>query len=63
MNKLPECLPGNDTITISVKDYAQLKDREQWLRCLEGAGVDNWEGYDYACELWQKDHPNEDQNE
>ena len=30
----------------------ELDKREQWLICLEAAGVDNWEGYDYAAEMY-----------
>jgi hypothetical protein len=50
-------------ILISTKEYQGLIRSRDWLRCLESAGIDNSEAYDYACELWQKDHPNEDQNE
>ena len=25
-----------------------------WLDCLEEAGVDNWEGMDYACDLFRE---------
>lgn len=33
------------------KELEDLKERDQWLSCLEAAGVDNWEGYDYAKDL------------
>jgi hypothetical protein len=29
----------------------RLNDREDWLCCLEMAGVDNWSGFDYARDL------------
>lgn len=28
-----------------------------WLQCLDGAGVDNWSGYDYAHEEMQEYYP------
>jgi hypothetical protein len=36
------------TITISKKEYRQLLKDAELLTRLEGAGVDNWEGWDYA---------------
>ena len=40
-----------ETVTISKKEYEQLQKDQRFLECLRGAGVDNWEGYDYAIEL------------
>lgn len=40
-----------DKVILTAKEYARLKDRDNWLTCLEAAGVDNWPGYDYAIEL------------
>ena len=40
----------NENITIPVKVYERLLKAEEKLLCLEGAGVDNWEGYSYAME-------------
>jgi hypothetical protein len=42
---------NEETVTISKKEYEQLKEDSFFLECLQGAGVDNWEGYDYALEL------------
>ena len=39
-----------ETVTITLKEYDNLLKRDFKLICLEGAGVDNWEGYDYAME-------------
>ena len=44
-------MPATETITISKKEYESLLEDRKWLECLEGAGVDNWQGYDYAKEL------------
>lgn len=37
-----------ETVTITKKEYEDLKKDVKWLRALEAAGVDNWEGYDIA---------------
>ena len=31
-----------------------LRDRDRLLSALEAAGVDNWEGYDHAVEIYQE---------
>lgn len=43
-----------ETVTISKKEYESLKDDSFKLECLEGGGVDNWEGYDFAMEEYWK---------
>ena len=45
----------NETVTISKKDYEKLIEDQFWLNCLESAGVDNWDGYDEAIELFKQD--------
>lgn len=47
---------NEETVTISKKEYESLKEDARWLQCLEGAGVDNWEGYDYAHELLNEEN-------
>lgn len=36
---------------LTAEEYEEIQDRLCWLHCLEAAGVDNWEGTDYAQEL------------
>ena len=36
------------TVTISEEDYDELIEDQRFLRALEAAGVDNWEGYEIA---------------
>lgn len=46
------------TVTISADQYEQLLEDSSWLSALRAAGVDNWEGYDYAMELlreWEEE--------
>ena len=43
VEKLPEC-------HLARKQYNQLLRDSDVLLALEGAGVDNWDGYDYAME-------------
>lgn len=40
----------NEIVTISKERYDELIFSEKKLNALEGAGVDNWEGYGYAIE-------------
>lgn len=40
-------------VFLTENEYDDLvKDRE-FLGCLEQAGVDNWEGYSIACQLFE----------
>lgn len=41
-----------ETIKISVKEYEELREDQKLIRALEAAGVDNWEGYDYAMDIY-----------
>lgn len=41
-------------VTISKERYDELLEAEEFLNCLEVAGVDNWEGYEYAQELYRQ---------
>ena len=44
----------NETVTISKKEYDQLIEDSGFLESLRAAGVDNWEGYEYARDLLEK---------
>jgi hypothetical protein len=46
----------NDTITISKDEYNELISNQFFLQCLMGAGVDNWDGYEYAQETYQEQY-------
>lgn len=43
------------TVTISLEEYEALKAESEFLNALEAAGVDNWDGYDYAREMLEED--------
>ena len=47
-------------ITISITEYNNLVEDQMWLRCLQIAGVDNWEAIDYAYEIKQELEEEED---
>jgi hypothetical protein len=51
-----------ETITITKQEYDQLVEDQQFLHALQNAGVDNWEGYDYALELLEKDEGEDEKN-
>jgi len=38
-------------ITITKKEYNQLIEDSEFLECLEVHGVDNWNGYEDACQM------------
>lgn len=40
------------TITLTIKEYKRLVLNDIMLGALEEAGVDNWEGYDDAREIY-----------
>ena len=43
---------SDQTVTISFTEYLILKEDSLMLQCLNEAGVDNWEGYSDACQLF-----------
>lgn len=40
-----------ETASKMVKYIEILEEDSNWLGCLENAGVDNWQGIDFAAEL------------
>lgn len=52
---------NEETVTISKKEYESLKEDALWLRYLKRAGVDNWQGIDYAYDL-KREMEQEDDN-
>lgn len=44
-----------ETVTIPKAEYEKLLEDQFWLECLESAGVDNWDGYDEAIQLFKED--------
>ena len=45
---------NEEMVTIPKAEYEALLEASAKLDCLEGAGVDNWDGYDYAMELFEE---------
>lgn len=44
-----------EKIEISKSEYEELIEDQKLLHALQGAGVDNWEGYDFALEALEAD--------
>jgi hypothetical protein len=42
-----------ELITITKAEYMRLKERDEFLSCLEAEGVDNWSGYGDAQQAFQ----------
>lgn len=41
---------SEEMVTITKAKYDQLLEDSEFLAALEAAGVDNWEGYEFACQ-------------
>ena len=52
-----------EQITISKAEYNELVKRELWLTYLEGAGVDNWNGLEFARDQWLEDGHGDEEDE
>ena len=44
----------SQTVTIPLEEYLQLRDDSIWVECLNMAGVDNWDGFDEARQLYKE---------
>lgn len=44
----------NNTVTVDIDYLDRLEDDAAFLRALRGAGVDNWDGFDFAVELYEE---------
>lgn len=44
----------DEKVTISREEYQDLIECKAFLEALEQAGVDNWEGYELARDLYQE---------
>lgn len=50
---------ADDTVVLSKKEFDHYDACEQKLYALEGAGVDNWSGYDHAMEILRETYNTE----
>ena len=44
-----------ETVTITRSEYDSLCDDARWRACVEGAGVNNWDGFYLAMEEYYGD--------
>lgn len=49
-----------ETVELTKEAYDELVADQEFLNCLRACGVDNWEGYDLAAEMFQETVLNED---
>ncbi len=47
-------MADTEMVTILQVEHKRLLDRDAFLSCLEAAGVDNWDGIEYAKECTMK---------
>lgn len=57
VDKITEAM---DTVELTKKEYDELVHDQTFLNCLQNAGVDNWDGYDFAVEAYQEEYPDEE---
>jgi hypothetical protein len=48
-------MSNQETVTITKEEYDRLLDREWFLECLKAQGVDNWQGYGDAWDMYEED--------
>jgi hypothetical protein len=48
-----------ETVTIPLWEYVNMKKQCDWLDCLEAAGVDNWQGIEEAIRILNENEENE----
>ena len=48
---LAKFYPDQTFVILSVEEHESLLEDSRWLAALENAGVDNWQGIDFAREL------------
>ena len=46
---------SGEMVTITLEEYLELQDAVQLLHALRSAGVDNWDGYDMAIDIYNGD--------
>lgn len=44
----------SETVTVSLEEFNRLQERDNFLSCLEACGVDNWEGFDDAVDMYRE---------
>lgn len=49
---------AEETRELLVEYIKDADDNQLWIDCLESAGVDNWNGYDYAQEMYHEEMGN-----
>lgn len=53
-------LTGDNEVVIAKTALTQLEDDSDKLDCLKACGVDNWQGYDDAMEMYREDRKEEE---
>lgn len=50
-----------EEVKIDKGELARLKSRDKFLTCLQGCGLNNWEGYDEAIEIFDAFNADDDE--
>ena len=43
---------AKQTIIVTIDEWNKLREDSAFLNCLQNAGVDNWDGYEYAQDAY-----------
>lgn len=46
-----------EKVILTREEYNELLRGVDFLNCLRACGVDNWDGYDYAIEMFNNENP------
>lgn len=52
-------MSNTEYVTVEKRVYEGLVEDHKFLQALFAAGVDNWDGYDYANEILQEEMEND----
>lgn len=44
-----------EQVTLSMDEYFELVECKRFLECLGAAGVDNWDGYEEAIDMFEQE--------
>jgi hypothetical protein len=56
----PEDIEHHENITIPVEEYMYLRERSLWVEILEQSGLEGWEGYVYAQDVYKEFEKNQE---
>ena len=56
VTKLIDYPDQTEKVILTRQEYDELLGEIDFLNCLRACGVDNWDGYDYAVEMFNEEN-------